>query len=260
MRNEPLRPGEAEEARLAKRLVKGAASVADGEYPTVPEPDRKDSPGTVLAVRLAARLTPGQVLRYEGLGLLVLGAALAAVAGALYGVSGLRARPPALFLGAVAGLRGVGWLVLLFFFLRQWRIVRGVGPTVVEVSAFPLVAGEPARLYLSQSGPLRVESLHVTLVCEESAKYRQGTDTRTEKRCVFRGDVHCAARFAIDRERPYEGRWELAVPGTAMHSFRSAHNEVCWKVVVEAELEGLPRYSQEYPLVVRPPLRREERS
>jgi hypothetical protein len=241
-----LRPGEVEEARLAKGLAKG-------EYPTVPETDRKDSPGTVLAVRLAARLTPSQVLRYEGLGLLVLGAALAGVAGGLFGVAGLRDRPPALFLGLIAGLLGAGWLVLLFFFLRQWRTVRGVGPTVVEVSAFPLVAGEPARLYLSQAGPLQVSFLRVTLVCEESATYRQGTDTRTEKRCVYRGDVHRAARFAVEQDRPYEARCELAVPRSAMHSFKADHNEVRWKLVVEAELEGLPDYRQKYPLVVRPP-------
>ena len=214
----------------------------------------------MLTVRLAARLTPSQVLRYEGLGLLALGAAFAAVAGPLFGWAGLRAGPPALFLGLIAGILGAGWLVLLFFFLRQWRLVRGVGPTVVEVSAFPLVAGEPARLYLSQSGPLQVQFLRVTLVCEESATYRQGTDTRTEKRCVFRGDVHRAARFAIDRDRPYEGRFDLEVPRTAMHSFRAAHNEVLWRLVVEAELEGLPAYRQEYPLVVRPSPRREGRS
>lgn len=118
----------------------------------------------------------------------------------------------------------------------------------MEVSAFPLVAGEPARLYLSQSGPLRVSFLRVTLVCEESARYRQGTDTRTEKRCV-----HRAARFAVEQDRPYEARCELAVPRSAMHSFRSDHNEVRWALVVEAELEGLPDCRQEYPLVVRPP-------
>ena len=248
-----LRSGQAEEARLAKRLAEGAAAHPAGEYPTVPEAEGKYSPGTVLAVRLPARLTPGQVLRYEALGLVALGAAVAAVAGALFGVPGLRDRPPALFLGLVAGLLGAGWLGLLFFFLRQLRLVRGVGPTVVEVSAFPLVAGEPARLYLGQSGALRVKALRVTLVCEESATYRQGTDTRTEKRSVYRADVCRADDFAIEKDRPFEARGELAVPGTAMHSFKADHNEVRWELVVEAELAGLPKYRQEYPLVVRPP-------
>jgi hypothetical protein len=247
------RPGEVEESLRAKRLAKGAAAGTAGEYPTVPEADRKDQPGAVLAVRLAARRTPGQLLRYEGIGLGALGAAVAGAAAALFAVTGLRTSPPALFLGMVGGLLGVAWLVLLVVFLRQLRLVRGVGPTVVEVSAFPLVAGAPARLYLSQSGPLRVQSLRVTLLCEESATYRHGTDTRTETRRVYRGDVHRAANFAIDPDRPHEVRCELAVPGTAMHSFKAEHNEVRWQLLVEAELAGLPHYRQEYPLVVRPP-------
>jgi hypothetical protein len=105
-----------------------------------------------------------------------------------------------------------------------------------------------------------VRALRVTLVCEESATYKQGTDTRTEKRCVYRADVCRAADFAIDKDRAWEARGELAVPGTAMHSFKADHNEVRWELVVEAELAGLPKYKQEYSLVVRPPQGRGVRS
>jgi hypothetical protein len=246
-------PGEMEEARRAKRLAKGAASVAEGEYPTVPEADRKDHPGAVLAVRLPAHLPPGQLLRYLGIGLAALGALVAVLAAGVVGVASLRALPALLVLGLIDLALGVGWLVLLFFFVRQLRLVLGVGPTVVEVSAFPPVAGEPARLYLSQAGALQVRALRVTLVCEESATCKQGTDTRTEKRCVCRADLIRAADFTIEKDRPWEARGELAVPGTAMHSFKADHNEVRWELVLRAELAGLPDYQQEYVLVVRPP-------
>jgi hypothetical protein len=193
------------------------------------------------------------VLRYQGIGLAALGAFVAVIAAGLVGVASLKTFPALVILGLITLALGVGWVVLLVFFVRQLRIVLGVGPTVVEVSAFPLVAGDPARLYVRQSGALQVRALRVTLVCEESATYRQGTDTRTEKRCVYRGDVHRAADFAVEKDRPYEARGELAVPRTAMHSFKAGHNEVRWELEVEAELAGLPKYRQEYPLVVRPP-------
>ncbi|HZY90590.1 MAG TPA: DUF3592 domain-containing protein [Gemmataceae bacterium] len=250
------RPVEVEESRPAK----GAASGPEVEYPTVPAAGGKDQPGTVLAVRLPAQLPPRQLLGCLGIGLAALGALVAGLAAGLVGVAGFRVWPVLLVLGLIDLALGVGWVVLLFYFLKQLRVVLRVGPTVVEVSAFPLVAGEPARLYFSQSGALQVRALRVTLVCEESATYKQGTDTRTEKRCVYRAEVCRAADFTIDMDRAWEARGELAVPGTAMHSFKADHNEVRWELVVEAELAGLPEYKQEYSLVVRPPQGRGVRS
>src|SRR5579872_4620572 len=133
---------EVEESRPAK----AAASGPEGEYPTVPAAGGKDQAGTVLAVRLPAQLPPAQLLGRQGIGLAVLGALVAGIAAALVVVARFRVWPVLVALGLIDLALGFCWVVLLFYFLKQLRLVLRVGPTVVEVSAFPLVAGEPARL------------------------------------------------------------------------------------------------------------------
>jgi len=37
-----------------------------------------------------------------------------------------------------------------------------------------------------------------------------------------------------------------------MHSFRSGHNEVSWKIVVKGDVAGWPDYERSFPLIVYP--------
>ena len=139
---------------------------------------------------------------------------------------------------------GIG---LLVFFVRQVLIATGIGPTLVEISDHPLRPGETYRLFVSQAGRLRMNSLVVQLVCEEHVRYRQGTDTRTETRCVHREDLHDRKDFAIHLGEPWEMECDFSVPPGGMHSFKSENNEMRWCLVVKGDVVGWPDFSARFP-------------
>ena len=52
---------------------------------------------------------------------------------------------------------------------------------------------------------------------------------------------------------PFEIRSRLAqCLAGAMHSFKSTHNEVRWKLIVKGDVRGWPNYEREFPLLVYP--------
>jgi hypothetical protein len=107
-------------------------------------------------------------------------------------------------------------------------------------------------VFLSQSGWLTVNRLRVLLVCEEAATYRQGTDTRTETREVFRVELFRRENFEIRGGMPHECEIDLKVPEGAMHSLAVNHNEIAWTLVVEADVAGWPKCKRAFPVIVRP--------
>ena len=90
------------------------------------------------------------------------------------------------------------------------------------------------------------------LVCDEEATYRQGTDTRTERRRVYEQVVFAASEFEIYPEMPYEHECDLEFPTDVMHSFQSDHNAVQWRLVVHGVVEKWSNYERVFPIVVYP--------
>jgi hypothetical protein len=148
-------------------------------------------------------------------------------------------------------LIGLGAIVV---FLRQLLVATGIGPTLVEISDHPLCAGEKYQLFLSQAGRLAINTLRASLVCEESATYRQGTNTRTENKEVYRQELFRREGFLIESGIPFETELELSIREGAMHSFKSEHNEINWSIVVESGVAGWrPNYKRSFPIIIRPP-------
>jgi hypothetical protein len=146
-------------------------------------------------------------------------------------------------------LVGVG---LAWYTGRQVLITTGVGPTRLEISAHPLEPAGEYEILLSQSGRLTFRSLRVLLVCEEQATFQQGTNSRTETCPVFQEEIFRRDGFEVQHGIPFEVRSPLRVPAEAMHSFKSAHNEVRWKLIVKGDVQGWPNYEREFPLLVYP--------
>ena len=208
--------------------------------PTVPDLMFPELPGAVLPVGLRPG-TPPPVAWLMAVATLALGAAAALAALFTLKSPGCATA----FLVATAGM-------LLYFGGRNWLIQTRVGPTAVELSSHPLRPGEPFELHLSQAGPLRLRRLCVLLICEEEVTYRQGTNTRTEKKCVWRQAAFDAADLEVGPDAPLAWRGQTALPDGAMHSFRAPHNEVRWRVVVRGEPAGLPKFERDFPVVVAP--------
>jgi hypothetical protein len=209
--------------------------------PTVPDPIFHEQPGAVLPVSLRPGM-PQPVAYMMAMALLALGGALAL--SALFTL-----QSPGFITGIMLAIAAV----LLYFGGRSWLIQTRVGPTGVELSSHPIRPGEPFELLLNQAGPLRLRRLWVQLICEEEVSYRQGTDTRTEKKCVWRQVVFDAADLEVARDASLAWRGQAELSAGAMHSFRAPHNGVRWKVLVHGEPAGLPKYERDFPVVVAPP-------
>lgn len=145
----------------------------------------------------------------------------------------------------------VGYRVSRWFF-RGFLQATGIGPTTIEIDDLPLKIGEHYRLSLVQYGRTVVKKLSIAPVCEEVATYHFGTDTRTERQEVYRGQVLEQGRCRIDWGRPLELVCEFCLPEHAMHSFQSPHNAVAWKLIVEGETHRWPSYCRSFPVVVYP--------
>ena len=229
----------------------GDAAVPGASFPAVPgSTNITNSPGTVLAFRLP-------VVGGSAWGLfvtLLVGVFWNAVVSVFAGIAinGHRSGHPdwhlTLFVIPFAVI-GVG---LILFFLRLFLATTGIGPTLVEISDQPLIPGRRYRFFLHQAGRLQIQRLEVLLVCEEEATFRHGTDTRTETRRVHQESIARQDDLEVRLGVAFELEGELEIPTGAMHSFKSPHNEVNWKVSVQLDVAGWPAYERSFPLIVYP--------
>lgn len=237
--------------RSEERILFGLAATHGEEFPSVPKgADLTNSPGTRLRYRLPMTRSPGWILT-GSLAFCLLWNGIVAVFVAM-ALGGHLSGDPDWFLTALLVPFVLIGLGAIYYFLRQLLLATGIGPTFVELSGHPLIPGESYRAFLSQTGRLTIHALHVALVCEESTTYRQGTDTRTETREVFRRRVFSRERFEIERGLPFEVEFDLEVPAGAMHSFAAQHNEINWTLVVEGDVANWPDFRRAFSLIVCP--------
>ena len=250
--------GKSAERRAALAGRVGGAEHAEGngrpaqEFPYVPKPAATtDSPGTTLAYRLPMSAASGWKL-FLGLvaclgwnGIVSLFACVA--------ISGfLEGRPDWMLALFILPFLAVGVAMIVYLF--RWVLVAtAVGPTLVEVSQQPLQPGGQYELLVSQTGRLRMNALEVLLVCDEEATYHQGTNARRESLRVCQQLVYRRGRFQVRHGEPFEARCPLELPVGAMHSFKSPHNEINWKIVVKGEVSGWPSFARAFPVIVYPP-------
>ncbi len=169
----------------------------------------------------------------------------------------LRGNPPWLVLGLVVllGLVGV-WLA--FNLIREFWERRGIGQTYLEISEHPLAIGGEYRVYLSQTGRMKLRKLTLELVCQEVASYQQGTDSRTSVESVYRDELRKWQGLSVDAGEPFEAEITIAIPANAMHSFRSQHNEIRWMLVVRGETDRQQEVLRQYNMNVRPASKRDD--
>jgi hypothetical protein len=237
--------------RVQERDLLGGGLRNETEYPNVPTgEDITSSPGTKLRYRLPIETSPGWALVgmlaaclfWNGIvGTMVFFAVRSFIAG----------KPEWMLTFFCVPFVGVG-LFLIYCFFRQLLVTTGIGPTLLEISDHPLRPGERYRLFLSQPGRLNVNCLKLSLVCEEEATYRQGTDTRTETQTVFCRELYRRENFEIPQGIPLEVEPELLVPEGVMHSFKSAHNRIQWTLVVEGDVAGWPDFKRAFPVIILP--------
>lgn len=220
------------------------------DYPYVPAQDNLvNSPGTTLAYRL-----PSAPHGWHVLGLLMLALFWNGVVSifVIIAVGSHTQGEPEWFLTfALVPLLAAGfWLAGRV--IRDLLATTGVGPTIVEIDHHPLVPGRTYQLFVGQAGRLAVNSLVVALVCEEEAVYRQGTNVRVAGCRVYYKELDRHDRFVVRPEKPFSGRCRFTMPPGAMHSFKSEHNKIYWKLVVQGDMIGRAPFERAYDVNVHP--------
>jgi hypothetical protein len=227
------------------------------DFPTIPQDaDLTNSPGTHLRYRLPSSTSQGWRLLGATAACLIWNGIVAvfvvwAVRSHLRGDWDWRLDLLVLPFVVAGGF-------LIYYFVREILIATGVGPTIVEISEHPLTPGKTYEWYVSQQGHLSMLSLEILLRCEEQATFRQGTDTRTDRREVFSQRIYHTGQFQILPGEPFEIHCELLTPVGAMHSFQADHNQVQWRLAVRGEAEGWPAFERSYPVVICPASRADE--
>jgi hypothetical protein len=223
------------------------------EYPFVPQDSNlTNSPGTRLKYRLPIDLSRGWRLLAIAAACLFWNS-IVAVFAVIAINSHLAGEPEWLLTLFVLPFAAVG-LAMIYFFVREVFVVTAVGPTQLEISDHPLQPGGSYRVYVSQGGRLTINSLALSLVCDEVATYRQGTDTRTEQACVYLERLLHRERVELLPQAAFEEQLDLAIPAECMHSFKAGHNEIRWRLLVRGDIAGWPPFERSFPVVVVPRL------
>ena len=221
------------------------------EFPSIPDDaDHRNSPGISLSYRLPATQNSVWQFVWTG-GFCVVWNIITAVLMTLI-VNGITGPEGdwRLTLVAIPILATGCWAN--YFFVRQLLLVTVIGPTAVEVSDHPLLPGGEYQLFISQAGRLTMNSFAASLICQEQATFRQGTDIRTETREVFRRRLFEDGDFEIDPSSPFEHRGSLTIPSSAMHSFEGDHNQIRWFVLIEGDAATWPNFERNFPIIVHP--------
>jgi len=243
--------------RAGRMELFDAPQTPSEEYPNIPDGSTiTDSPGTTLTYRLPIRTSSAWILVLLGASCVIWNVLVAISAG--YAINNhLEGRPdwvlPVFLIPFV--LVGIGMTV---YFVYRLLVANGIGPTLIEISDHPLVPGRLYQIFISQSGGLRLKSFSVRLVCEEEATYRQGTDIRVQRCLVHDQELVQHTDLEIRRGTPFEVRCELQMPERAMHSFRSNHNEIRWKLLVEGRLPRWAGFHRDFAVIVHPGEGRDE--
>lgn len=155
----------------------------------------------------------------------------------------------AVILAAALSLATI-WMLIQFF--KLLLVQTAVGPSDLEISDLPLVAGQSYMAFLTQPARLRLRLLELTLACDEQATFRQGTDIRTESQQVYSQLLFRKRGVDVEESQHFQTAIEFRVPERAMHSFRSKNNSLQWYIRLVATVTGWPTIERRFPLIVIP--------
>jgi hypothetical protein len=146
-----------------------------------------------------------------------------------------------------------------------WLVPVAVGAFMAEVRiGTPTVAVEPAVVRAGETASvgftttptrrLRLNRLWAELVAEEVAVSGSGTNKTTHRfvLCRERQDFPGEFPLAAAPGKPLSLSQAFALPRSAAPTFSAKDNEITWSIVVYADIEGWPDWSEAYALTVVP--------
>ena len=133
---------------------------------------------------------------------------------------------------------------IFYFFLAAFN-----PRPVLTLLNTPVRLGESVRLRWATEGNVyKIQNFKLSLTGEETATYRQGKNTRTDRHPFYR-------QVLVDSYQPEQmrkGEVGFQVPGTSMHSFKSTSNAVIWKLTLHCDVPMWPDSDEEFEISVLP--------
>lgn len=143
-----------------------------------------------------------------------------------------------------------------------WTLISGlmvsskIHSAAVIVERWPLRLGERFNVEYEQQakGSMKIDRVTLTLTCQEWVRYRQGTDTRTDKKDVYEQEVVLLESGDVPARWRLTGTAELTIPAERMHTIDFSNNKIKWTLKLTTEITSWPDYAAEFKLEVAPRL------
>jgi hypothetical protein len=104
--------------------------------------------------------------------------------------------------------------------------------------------------WLFEKSAASVRHFSIILAGFEEVRYRQGTDTRTEKKSFLEIPI-------VDTDSPESiasGFEVVQMPIDAMHTFTASNNKILWEIRVVGDIRWWPNLNRNFGLRVYPPI------
>lgn len=142
---------------------------------------------------------------------------------------------------------GVGLFLIgavLYFILAAFN----PRPTISLATAV-IRPGDAVAVNWSTSGNVyKIRDFNLLLIGEETATYRRGTDTYTDRH-IFYEKILAASG---DPETLRRGQALLRVPSPTMHSFKSDNNAIVWKIRLQCQVPRWPDVKEDFEITLYP--------
>lgn len=153
----------------------------------------------------------------------------------------------------------MGMTILIASGVLTFAIHRGMarmklGPPTLTISVHPLLLGESFHLQFRQPVKSTGQCAGVigTLVMEESARYRAGTDTHTVTHNAFEKEVEFVPPDSLSPGSDLTGEATFEIPTELMHTFSANNNHIKWMVKTKTKMPGWPDYGMNFECLVLP--------
>ncbi|MCB0376714.1 MAG: hypothetical protein KDD04_12415, partial [Sinomicrobium sp.] len=146
------------------------------------------------------------------------------------------------------GVFGFFAVIITFAFGHSFLSLFNPRP-VLQVSSKHARLGGSVNLNWKMRGQVqKIESFTITLIGQEEATYRRGTDTYTD-RAVFHQQV--MAEY-LHGHIPPMGTCAIKIPRVSMHTWKSQNNKILWLIKVNGKIRKWPDINEEYEIMVLP--------
>lgn len=226
---------------------KATGAAKSNPVPGLPSPDASGNigglRGTIGGADGPVTLAPGGSTIGAFIGLLIFALVWNGIVfGVLFGAD---VPAMAMVFLSIFGLIGLGIFAAA---VHQFLALFNPRPTVQATSSAARL-GESLEVRFSFAGRTqRIQRLQISLVAEEVATYRRGTDTHTDRHSFHETVLLETSDPALMRT----GAVTLAIPANSMHSFDAPNNKILWKLVMHGEIPRWPDVKLDFPITVLP--------